>query len=103
MSFDILVIDPDQESALIRLENMGRYVTCDNRAYFKEVLRRFSFSGSIDVTDWSRDAIYALLEFLSEVQQTVSLRKGSRYFTPVLVPEGPLLDSFVDAILSGDL
>ena len=67
------------------------------------MIRRVSLSGIVDITNWSRDAIYTLLEFLNEAQQTVSLKKGTRYFTPILVPEGHLLDSFVDAIVSGDL
>ena len=103
MAFDALIIDPDQEAALIRLENLGRYVSSDSRAIFKEAISRVTLSGVIDITNWTRDAIYTLIEFLNEAQASVSLRKGSRCFTPVLLPKGELLDSFVDAIVSDEL
>ncbi|MFW9921229.1 MAG: hypothetical protein ACFFED_16620 [Candidatus Thorarchaeota archaeon] len=103
MSYDALVIDPDQESAVIRLEHMGRYVTSRNRGNFEEALRRLSPAGIVDITNWSRDAIHALLCFLHEVKRSISLKNGFRYFTPIIFPEGPLLDALVDAIVTGDL
>ncbi len=103
MTFDALSMDPDQESALIRLENLGRYITSENKAIFKEVISRVPLSGVINITNWTREAIYELLSFLHESHQSIALKNGSRYFTPVIFPQGPLLDSLVDAIVTGEL
>jgi len=61
------------------------------------------WSGAVDITDWTLEAVTALMKVCSEENLVITLKQGTRYFMPVHYPHGPLLESFAKAIMTGQL
>jgi hypothetical protein len=66
------------------------------------MLRESSWSGVIDISGWTLDAVKALVTVCAEENFTITIKHGSRYFMPIRFPKGPLLDSFAESLISRD-
>lgn len=86
-----------------RIETLGRVVNCQNQAYFERTIRDTSFSGAVDITNWTLDAIIVLVRVCSDENLIITLKQGTRYFMPIHYPHESLLESFAMAIMTGQL
>jgi len=86
-----------------RIEALGRIVDGQSQAYFERMIRRMLWSGAIDITNWTLDAIIVLVRVCSDENLVVTLKQGTRYFMPVHYPHKSLLESFAMAIMTGEL
>ena len=86
-----------------RIEALGRVVNRQDQAYFERMIRDLSWSGAVDITNWTLDAITALLRVCSERNLVITLKQGTRYFMPIHYPHESLLESFAMAIMTGQL
>lgn len=95
---------PEEESAdrNIRMESLGLFVNEQNRPQFERMLRETKWSGVIDISGWTLDAVKALVTVYADEKQTITIKHGFRYFMPIRFPKRPLLDSFAESIISGD-
>lgn len=102
MTIDPLLTDDGAENRRIRVESLGRIVKEIQRPHFEKLIRESISSGVIDITDWTIEAVRALLKVCAEDNLRVSLKDGSRYFMPVRYPKGQMLESLANAIVSGE-
>ena len=95
---------PEEESddKNIRMESLGLFVNEQNRPQFEHMLREIKWSGVIDITGWTPDAVKALVTVCGDKKQLITIKYGSRYFMPIRFPKRLLLDSFAESIISGD-
>ena len=93
----------DIDDKLARIVALGRVVSNQNQAHFERMIRDMLWSGAVDITDWTLEAVTALMKVCSEENLVVTLKQGTRYFMPVHYPHGPLLESFAKAIMTGQL
>ena len=69
---------------------------------FSSLLQTITLQGTIDVTGWNRDALRTLLQACRDRNMDVPIKYDDRYLSPVTLPrDGPLLDSFIEAVLTG--
>jgi len=102
MSIDPILTEDDAENRRIRVESLGRIVKELQRPHFEKLIRESISSGVVDITDWTIEAVRALLKVCAEDDLKVTLKDGTRYFMPVRYPKGPMLESLASAIVSGD-
>jgi hypothetical protein len=102
MSIDPILSEDDAENRRIRVESLGRIVKEIQRPHFEKLIRESISSGVVDITDWTIDALRALLKICAEENLRVTLKDGTRYFMPVKYPKGQMLESLASAIASGD-
>jgi hypothetical protein len=98
----LLTDDDDAENRRIRVESLGRIVKEIQRPHFEKLIRESISSGVIDITDWTIEAVRALLKVCAEDNLRISLKDGTRYFMPVRYPKGQMLESLANAIVSGE-
>ncbi|MFW9958554.1 MAG: hypothetical protein ACFFCT_10840 [Candidatus Odinarchaeota archaeon] len=84
-----------------RIEALGRVVSSQNQAHFERMIRSMHWSGVVDITDWTFEAIRVLVKICSEEKLIITFKQGTRYFMPVHYPIGALLDSFAKIIMTG--
>jgi hypothetical protein len=84
-----------------RIESLGRLVNTQNQAQFLKMLRSMSWSGVVDITDWTLASLTALAKICSEENLTITLKQGTRYFMPIHYPHGSLIESFAKMIMTG--
>ncbi len=85
-----------------RMESLGRVVNVQNRSQFERMLRETKWSGVIDISEWTTDAVKALVTVCADEKLSITIKHGSRYFMPIRFPKKPMLESFAEAIISGD-
>jgi len=85
-----------------RMESLGRVVNVQNRSQFERMLRETKWSGVIDISEWTTDAVKALVTICADEKLSITIKHGSRYFMPIRFPKKPMLESFAEAIISGD-
>ena len=102
MTIDPLLAEDDAENRRIRVESLGRIVKEIQRPHFEKLIRESISSGVIDITDWTIEAVRALLKVCAEENLRVTLKNGTRYFMPVRYPKGQMLESLANAIVSGE-
>ncbi|MHA1970957.1 MAG: hypothetical protein ACTSXE_03835 [Candidatus Thorarchaeota archaeon] len=85
-----------------RMESLGRVVNVQNRSQFERMLRETKWSGVIDISEWTTDAVTALVTVCADEKLSITIKHGSRYFMPIRFPKKPMLESFAEAIISGD-
>ena len=102
MSIDPILTEEDAENRRIRVESLGRIVKEIQRPHFEKLIRESISSGVVDITDWTIEAVRALLKVCAEDGLRITLKDGTRYFMPVRYPKGPMLESLANAIVSGD-
>ena len=90
----------DEKSRVV--ESLGLTVQEGQGARFEKLLRQTNLSGTIDVTDWTPEAIRILLAIGEEEEIALSLRNKDRYYTIVKYPEGPLLSALIRSIALGE-
>jgi len=95
-------MDDDAENRIIRVESLGRIIKEIQRPHFEKLIRESISSGVIDITDWTIEAVRALLKVCAEDNLRISLKDGTRYFMPVRYPKGQMLESLANAIVSGE-
>ena len=93
--------DVDIEDKQTRIEVLGRLVSNQNQAHFERMIRGMLWSGVVDITDWTFEAVRALVIVCSEENLIITFKRGNRYFMPIHYPQGPLLESFARAIMTG--
>lgn len=86
-----------------RIEALGRVVNHQNRAYFERMIHGMSWSGAVDITNWTLDAMIVLVRVCSDKNLAITLKQGTRYFMPIHYPHESLLESFATAIMTGQL
>lgn len=86
-----------------RVEALGRVANRQNQAYFERMIRDMSWSGVVDITNWTLDAIIVLVRVCSDENLVITLKQGTRYFMPIHYPHESLLESFAMAIMTGQL
>jgi len=84
-----------------RMESLGRVVNGQNRSQFERMLRETKWSGVIDISEWTTDAVKALVTVCADEKLSITIKHGSRYFMPIRFPKRPMLESFAEAIISG--
>ena len=103
MTVDPLLTDDDAENRRIRVESLGRIVKEIQRPHFEKLIRESISAGIVDITDWTIEAVRALLKVCAEETLRITLKDGTRYFMPVRYPKGQMLESLANAIISGEL
>ena len=100
MPIDPILTEDEAENRRIRVESLGRIVKEIQRPHFEKLIRESIYSGVVDITDWTIEAIQALLKICAEENLRVTLKDGTRYFMPVKYPKGQMLESLANAIVS---
>ena len=85
-----------------RMESLGRVVNGQNQSQFERMLRETKWSGVIDISEWTTDAVKALVTVCADEKLSITIKNGSRYFMPIRFPKRPMLESFAEAIVSGE-
>jgi len=85
----------------LRIEALGRVVNEQNRDHFERILRERPWSGAIDITGWTLDAVKALVVVCADKNLSTTIKHGSRYFMPIRFPKKRMLESFAEAIIEG--
>jgi hypothetical protein len=98
---DSLRPDIDDDTDRVRIEALGRVVNEQNRNHFERILRERTWSGAIDITDWTLDAVKALVIVCADKNLSITIKHGSRYFMPIRFPKRRMLESFAEAIVEG--
>jgi hypothetical protein len=98
---DSLHSETDDNIERVRIEALGRVVNIQNRAHFERILRERNWSGAIDITGWTLDAVKALVVVCADRNLSITIKHGSRYFMPIRFPKKRMLDSFAEAIIEG--
>ena len=57
---DSYIPEIDHDNEKIRIESLGRIVNELNRSQFEHMLRERTWSGAIDITGWTLDAVLHL-------------------------------------------
>lgn len=102
-----MTIDPNLtvlglDERRIAIESFGRRVTEGLVHQFENLLRKFSMSGIIDITEWTVPAIRALLLVCRDSKQTIHLKYNDRYMAIARYPQGNIPDQFVEMIIGQD-
>jgi hypothetical protein len=85
-----------------RMESLGRVVNGQNQSQFERMLRETKWSGVIDISEWTTNAVKALVTVCADENRSITIKNGSRYFMPIRFPKRPMLESFAEAIVSGE-
>ena len=101
MTVDPLPTEDDAENRRIRVESLGRIIKEIQCPHFEKLIRESISSGVVDITDWTIEAVRALLRVCAEENLRITLKDGTRYFMPVRYPKGQMLESLANAIVSG--
>jgi len=99
---DLFHPEEENDDRNIRMESLGLFVNEQNRPQFERMLRETKWSSVIDISRWTPDAVKALVTVCADEKQSITIKHGSRYFMPIRFPKRPLLDSFAEAIISGE-
>jgi hypothetical protein len=98
---DPLHSETEDNTERVRIEALGRVVNIQNRDHFERILRERNWSGAIDITGWTLDAVKALVVVCADRNLSITIKHGSRYFMPIRFPKKRMLDSFAEAIIEG--
>lgn len=98
---------PDSQPAEINIDNtqarieaLGWIVCSLNQAHFEKMIRCMLRSGVVDITDWTLEAVIALVRVCSDENLVITFKQGTRYFMPVHYPHGFQLDSLAKMIFT---
>jgi len=70
---------------------------------FESLLKTIGFQGTVDVTGWNRISVKILVQICRDRNADTTIKYGEKFLSPVTLPrDGSLLDSFVDAVLTGE-
>ncbi|MGY5871052.1 MAG: hypothetical protein RTV72_02280 [Candidatus Thorarchaeota archaeon] len=97
-SFHPEIVEDDRK---IRIESLGRVITSQNRRRFERMLREIKWSGTIDISGWTLDAVKSLVFVCADEKLSITIKHGSRYFMPICFPKKHMLESFAEAIIDG--
>ncbi|MBN2229947.1 MAG: hypothetical protein JW779_10205 [Candidatus Thorarchaeota archaeon] len=87
----------------IRVQSLGQLITTENQGQFEKLLRGISWSGVVEITDWSLYAIEALIKVCADENLSLTLKHEARFFMPIHFPQGKMLKSFAKALIAGNL
>jgi hypothetical protein len=93
--------ETDIDDKQARIETLGRLVNNQNQEHFQRMICSTLWSGVVDITDWTFQAVTALVRVCSNEKLVLTFKQGSRYFMPVHYPSEPLLESFAKMIMTG--
>ena len=81
----------------------GVYLKEDRRDYrFWDERALLPGDGALgDITDWTLDAVKALVFVCADKRLSITIKHGSRYFMPIRFPKKRMLESFAEAIIEG--
>ncbi len=100
MTIKPIVNEDEIETRKTRIESLGRIVKQLQRPHFEKLIRESIISGVVDITDWTIEALRALLKVCAEKDLKITLKDGTRYLMPVRYPKGHMLESLANAIKS---
>lgn len=70
---------------------------------FTSLLKTIDFRGTVDVTGWNRESAKALIQVCRDRNIDITIKYEQRFLSPVTLPrDGPLLDSFIESLLTGN-
>ncbi|MFW9843043.1 MAG: hypothetical protein ACFFEV_00530 [Candidatus Thorarchaeota archaeon] len=98
---DSLHPEIDDDTEKLRIEALGRVVNVKNRDHFERILQERTWTGAIDITGWTLDAVKALVVVCADRNLSITIKHGSRYFMPIRFPKKRMLESFAEAIIEG--
>ncbi len=90
---------PSLDEQLLVIESIGRTLQEDQGTKFEKLLHDANLSATINVTDWTYEAVRALLSVGREKNIKLSLRNGERYCTVVVYPDGPMFSALTESIV----
>ncbi|MHA1136152.1 MAG: hypothetical protein ACTSSE_06665 [Candidatus Thorarchaeota archaeon] len=99
---DLFHPEVENDDNKVRMESLGLFVNEQNRPQFERMLRETTWSGVIDISGWTVDAVKALVTVYADENLSITIKRGSCYFMPIRFPKGPLLDSFAESIVLGN-
>ncbi len=102
MSLDSHFSETEFDDKRIRVETLGRIISKVNRAQFEQLIRTSIISGVVDITGWTLEGVKALLTVCAEEELRITIKETTRYFMPVRYSKGPMIESFAEAIVSGE-
>jgi hypothetical protein len=102
MMSELFHLEGEIEERKARMESLGLFVNEQNRFHFERMLRETKWSGVVDISGWTPDAVKAFVTICADEKLSVTIKHGTRYFMPIRFPKRPLLDSFAESIISGD-
>lgn len=85
------------------LYNLGRLVDEQSSEQFEDILRKSDFVDPIDITGWTIIAFRILIQVLSEMERSVTIKCGEKHYKIARFPIGPMLDALAESILTGIL
>jgi hypothetical protein len=93
--------EAENDDNKVRIEALGRVVNKQNRGQFERILQERTWSGTIDITGWTLDAVTALVIVCANQKLSITIKHGNRYFMPIRFPKRRMLESFAEAIIAG--
>ncbi len=102
MSLDPHFSETEFDDKRVRVETLGRIISKVNRAQFEQLIRTSIISGVVDITGWTLEGVKALLTVCAEEELRITIKEATRYFMPVRYPNGPMIESLAEAIVSGE-
>lgn len=83
-----------------RFSELAVDVAIDDLVDFEQALRQWLQPGTIDITNWSAQAVRSLIVVASEKNIQVNLKRGERTISPLSCPKSStFLDYFVDEVI----
>ena len=102
MMSELFHLEGENDEKKARMESLGFFVNEKNRLHFEQMLRETKWSGVVDISGWTPDAVKAFVTVCADEHLSVTIKYGTRYFMPIRFPKRPLLDSFAESIIAGD-
>ncbi len=102
MTISPIVNEDESKTRKIQIESLGRIVKQLQRPHFEKLIRESIISGVVDITDWTFEAVKTLLKVCAEKNLKITLKNGARYLMPITYPKSQMLESFANAIVSGE-
>jgi hypothetical protein len=91
----------DIDNKQTRIEVLGRLVNNQNQEHFRRMICGMSWSGVVDITGWTLEAVKALVKVCSDENLVITLKQDTRYFMPLHYPRGLEQESFAKMIMTG--
>ncbi|MHA1636506.1 MAG: hypothetical protein ACTSUB_00680 [Candidatus Thorarchaeota archaeon] len=97
------VREAEPQEGLELFTRIGRLIEEPEFDAFKELAEDILVSGAIDIENWTRTAMRAVIMVCSERGINISFKNGERTLSFVSYPKkGVLLESFIDGIITGE-
>ena len=97
------VREAEQKEGLELFTRIGRLIEESDFTDFKELAEELLVAGTIDIENWTRTAVKAVILVCSERDRNISFKNGERTLSFVSYPKkGILLEAFIDGLITGE-